>query len=66
MFNDTGYDDMGDILDNLGEEPKEDDMEIKNDEVDYSKMSKNELMKLIDDALDNGDFKTVEELHKYV
>ena len=66
MFNDTGYEHMPDILDNLGEEPEEDDMEIKNDEVDYSKMSKNELMKLIDDALDNGDFKTVEELHKYV
>jgi hypothetical protein len=67
MFNDTGYDDMEDIIDNLGVEPKEDDVEnIETDEVDYSRMSKNEIMKLIDDALDKGDFKKVEELHKYV
>jgi hypothetical protein len=67
MFNDTGYDDMEDIIDNLGVEPKEDDIEnVETDEVDYSRMSKNEIMKLIDDALDKGDFKKVEELHKYV
>ena len=28
--------------------------------------SKSELTKLIDDALDNGDFETVEKLHKYI
>ena len=67
MFNDTGYEHMPDILDNLGEEPEEDDIEnVETDEVDYSRMSKNEIMKLIDDALDKGDFKKVEELHKYV
>ena len=67
MFNDTGYDDMGDILDNLGIEPEEDEIENKETgEVDYSRMSKSELTKLIDDALDNGDFETVEKLHKYI
>ena len=67
MFNDTGYEHMPDILDNLGEEPEEDDIEnVETDEVDYSRMSKNEIMKLIDDALDKGDFKKVEELHKFV
>ena len=46
---------------------EEDDIEnVETDEVDYSRMSKNEIMKLIDDALDKGDFKKVEELHKYV
>ncbi len=64
MFDETGYDDMGDILDNLGVEPEVEDVE--NVEVDYSRMSKNEIMKLIDQALDKGDFKTVEELHKYI
>ncbi len=64
MFDETGYDDMGDILDNLGVEPEVEDTE--SEEVDYSRMSKNEIMKLIDQALDKGDFKTVEELHKYI
>ena len=67
MFNDTGYDEMDDILDNLGVEPTVDDVEdVETDEVDYSRMSKNEIMKLIDSALDKGDFETVEMLHKYI
>jgi hypothetical protein len=64
MFDDTGYDDMDDILDNLGIEP-----EIEGDEdteTDYSKMSPKEIQSLIDDALDRGDFDTVEKLHKYL
>ena len=44
------------ILDNLGVEPEVEDTE--SEEVDYSRMSKNEIMKLIDQALDKGDFKT--------
>jgi hypothetical protein len=65
MFDDTGYDDMGDILDNLGDD--EDDV-IPNTpkEVDYSQMAPSDIQKLIDDALDRGDFATVEKLHKYL
>jgi hypothetical protein len=64
MFNDTGYDDMDDILSHLGQEPEteeEDDIE-----VDYSKMSKREIEELINQALDSGDFDLVEKLHKYI
>jgi hypothetical protein len=64
MFDDTGYDDMDDILNHLGDEPETEEME--DEEVDYSKMSKRELEKLIDDALDNGDFELVEKLHKFM
>lgn len=60
MFDDTGYDDMGDILDNLGKEPETEK------ETDYSKMSPKEIQDLIDDALDKGDFETVEMLRKYL
>lgn len=59
MFDDTGFDDMGDILDNL---EQGDDT----DEVDYSQMSSKEIQDIIDDALDRGDFDTVEKLHKYL
>jgi hypothetical protein len=63
MFSDTGYDSMGDILDNLGEEPE---TEEEPSEVDYSKMSKRDIEELINDALDSGDFDLVEKLHKYM
>ena len=63
MFNDTGYDDMGDILDNLGNEPETEEYD---EEVDYSKMSKKELETLINQALDAGDFDLVEKLHKFM
>lgn len=63
MLDDTGYDDMGDILDNLGDE--DDDMGGER-ELDYSEMTQREIQDLIDDALDRGDFDTVEELHKYL
>lgn len=66
MFDDTGYDDMDDILDNLGDEPKEEPIVSEPKEVDYSEMSPREIQDLIDDALDNGDFETVEKLHKYI
>lgn len=65
MFGDTGYDDMDDILDNLGNEPETEEPET-DEEVDYSKMSKSDISKLIDQALDAGDFDTVEKLHKYM
>ncbi len=54
---------MGDILDNLGDE--DDDMGGER-ELDYSEMTQREIQDLIDDALDRGDFDTVEELHKYL
>ena len=63
MFNDTGYDDMGDILDNLGNQPETEEYD---EEVDYSKMSKKELETLINQALDAGDFDLVEKLHKFM
>jgi len=63
MFDETGYDDMGDILDNLGKEPE---TEEEPSEVDYSKMSKRDIEELINDALDSGDFDLVEKLHKYM
>ena len=63
MFNDTGYDDMGDILDNLGNEPETEEYD---EEVDYSKMSKREIEELINQALDSGDFDLVEKLHKFM
>jgi hypothetical protein len=68
MIDDTGYDDMGDVLDNLGvggakdEEPTMDEPK----EVDYSEMSPKEIEGLINDALDKGDFDTVAKLHKYM
>lgn len=62
MFDDTGYDDMDDILNNLGKEPETEE----ETEIDYSQMSPREIQDLIDDALDKGDFETVEMLHKYL
>ncbi len=64
MFDDTGYDDMGDILDNLDND--DDTTPNAPKELDYGQMSRNEIQKLIDDALDRGDFTTVEKLHKYL
>jgi len=66
ILGDTGYNDMDDILDNLGDEAEEDDMLSEPKEVDYSEMTPREIQDLIDDALDNGDFETVEKLHKYI
>lgn len=63
MFDNTGYNDMGDILDNLGNEPE---TEESDEDVDYSKMSKREIETLINQALDAGDFDLVEKLHKYM
>ena len=65
MIDDTGYNDMGDVLDNLGIEV-EDDVEPETEDVDYSEMSRREIEDLINDALDNGDFETVAKLHKYM
>lgn len=64
MFDDTGYDDMDDILDNLGVEREEEPTGTT--ELDYSQMTPKEIQELIDDALDRGDFDTVEKLHKYL
>lgn len=44
------------------EKPKEQD----SDEVDFSELSQSEIQSLIDDALDNGDFKEVEKLSNYL
>ena len=66
ILGDTGYNGMDDILDNLGGEVEEDPMLTEPKEVDYSEMSPREIQDLIDDALDNGDFETVEKLHKYL
>ena len=63
MFSDTGYNDMGDILDNLGNEPETEEYD---EEVDYTKMSKKEIETLINQALDDGDFDLVEKLHKFM
>ena len=65
MIDDTGYNDMGDVLDNLGIEV-EDGVEPETEDVDYSEMSRREIEDLINDALDNGDFETVAKLHKYM
>jgi len=65
MFNDTGYDDMDDILSHLGQEPETEE-EDDDTEVDYSKMSKREIEELINQALDSGDFDLVEKLHKFM
>lgn len=68
MFDDTGYDDMDDILDHLGDESEEIETQepMGNQEFDYSKLSKKELEDLINDALDSGDFDLVAKLHKYL
>ncbi len=67
MIDDTGYDDMGDVLDNLGIEVEDDEPTTDEPkEVDYSEMTKREIQDLIDDALDRGDFDTVAKLHKYM
>ena len=50
----------------LEDEPKEEPIVSEPKEVDYSEMSPREIQDLIDDALDNGDFETVEKLHKYI
>ena len=65
MIDDTGYDDMGDVLDNLGIEV-EDEAPEEPKEVDYSDMTKKEIEDLINDALDKGDFDTVAKLHKFM
>jgi hypothetical protein len=65
MIDDTGYDDMGDVLDNLGAEV-DDETPQETKDVDYSEMSRKEIEDLINDALDNGDFETVAKLHKYM
>ena len=65
MIDDTCYDDMGDILDNLGIEV-EDDTPQEPKDVDYSEMTKKEIEDLINDALDKGDFDTVAKLHKFM
>lgn len=64
MFDDTGYDDMDDILDNIGREMNE--PEETTQELDYENMAPSDIQKLIDDALDRGDFDTVAKLHKYL
>ena len=67
MIDDTGYDDMGDVLDNLGIEVEDDEPTTDEPkEVNYSEMTKREIQDLIDDALDRGDFDTVAKLHKYM
>jgi len=67
MIDDTGYDDMGDVLDNLGIEVEDDELTTDEPkEVNYSEMTKREIQDLIDDALDRGDFDTVAKLHKYM
>lgn len=40
--------------------------EEEKEEVDYSEMSQRDIQSLIDDALDNGDFKEVEKLSQYL
>ena len=65
MIDDTGYDDMGDVLDNLGIEVGDDEEQEPKD-VDYSEMSRREIEDLINDALDSGDFETVAKLHKFM
>lgn len=48
--------------DSLGiEKPQENE-----DDIDYSKLSQKEITNLIDSALDNGDFKEVERLSKFL
>jgi hypothetical protein len=66
MFDETGYDDMGDILNHLGDESSTETDEIEDEDTYYKNMSKSELQKLIDDALDSGDFEKVSKLHKYL
>lgn len=65
MFDETGYDDMDDILSHLGVEGST-ETEEEDEETYYKNMSKSQLQKLIDDALDSGDFETVSKLHKYL
>ena len=36
------------------------------EDVDYSEMSKSEIQKLIDDALDAGDIDMMDKLYKYL
>jgi len=67
MIDDNGYDDMGDVLDNLGINVEDEDESTEEPkEVDYSEMSKKEIEELINDALDTGDFVTVAKLHKFM
>jgi len=64
---DSFEDGLDDLMVDAGVEspttPPEEDIEV---EVDYSEMSKKEIESLINDALDAGDFDTVEKLHKYM
>ena len=64
---DSFEDGLDDLMVDAGVEspttPPEEDIEVV---VDYSEMSKKEIESLINDALDAGDFDTVEKLHKYM
>ena len=64
---DTFEDGLDDLMVDAGVDspttPPEEDIEVV---VDYSEMSKKEIESLINDALDAGDFDTVEKLHKYM
>jgi hypothetical protein len=42
------------------------DQNVSQDDEDYSKLSKTQIQKLIDDALDSGDFDTIGKLSKYL
>mgnify|MGYP003633858965 CR=1 FL=1 len=72
MLDDTGYDDMGDVLDHLDDEDDGKielwDLEDEEDggEVDYSNMSKGEIQDLINDALDDGNFDLIRKLKDYL
>ena len=64
---DSFEDGLDDLMVDAGVEssttPPEEDIEV---EVDYSEMTKKEIESIINDALDAGDFDTVEKLHKYM
>ncbi len=64
----TNFDDgLDDLLDDAGiGAPPEDKPEEKPEEKNYSEMSKREIQKLIDDALDAGDLGLVAKLHKFL
>lgn len=74
ILDDSEYTDMGDILDNLGDEDDDEDdgsielwdLEDEEGELDYSQLSRREIQDLINDALDKGDFEMVSILQKYI
>jgi hypothetical protein len=61
---------LDDLLDDVGiaPSPQEDTPEdtATPEDVDYSEMSKSEIQKLIDDALDAGDIDMMDKLYKYL